>query len=150
MPIGYRLLQAATALVLAGQAYMTVVFTFFFNTIAGFAPLDEPAESVAARVRISMAFGAAIIAVALWACAMLVRACVRGTSARAAVAVAATMELLLVASALLRGSESSALMRGTALVMLVLCLPIDPAHRGRGRRVRGARAVGTPGAEPSG
>jgi hypothetical protein len=131
MLIGYRLLQAATAIVLAGQALVVAVFTFVFNAIEGFAPLDEPAESVANRVRISMAIGAAVIAVALWACAMLLRSCVRGTSARAAVAVATAMELLLVADALLSGFEGSALLRGTALVMLVLCFLADPAYRGR-------------------
>lgn len=150
MPIGYRLLQAATALVLAGQALVAAVFTFLFNAVEAFAPLDEPAESVTGRVRISMAAGAAVIAVALWACAMLVRSCMRGASARAAVAVAAVMELLLVADALLSGSGGSALLRGTALVMLVLCFLIDPAHRGRGRRARGARVAETPVAEPSG
>lgn len=149
MPVGHRLLQAATAIVLAGQALVAAVFTFVFHTIEAFAPLDEPAESVTSRVRISMAVGTAVTTVALWACAMLLRSCARGTSARTAVAVAAAMELVLVADALLNGSAGSALPRGAALVMLVLCFLTDPAHRGRGRRVRGARAVGIPGAEPS-
>lgn len=149
MPIGYRLLQAATAIVLAGQALVVAVFTFVFNTIEAFAPLDEPADSVTNRVQISMAVGVAIIAVALWGCAMLLRSCVRGTSARVAVAVAAAMELLLIADTLLNGSGGSVLPRGIALVMLVLCFLIDPAHRSRGRRVRGAHVVDTPGAEPN-
>lgn len=149
MPIGYRLLQAATAIVLAGQALVVAVFTFALNTIEAFAPLDEPPESVANRMQISMAVGAAIIIVALWACVVLLRSCVRGTSARAAVAVAAVMELLLIADTLLNGSGGSALPRGIALVMLALCFLTDPAHRSRGRRMRGVHAVDTPGAEPN-
>ncbi|MFH9575644.1 hypothetical protein ACH4MG_34545 [Streptomyces sp. NPDC017454] len=145
MPIRYRLLQAATAFVLAAQALVVAVFTFVFNSVEAFAPLDEPTESVTGRLWISIAIGVVVIAVALSACAMLIRSCARGTSSRSAVAVAAVMELLLVVDALLSGSGSSVLTRGAALAMLALCFLTDPAHRSRGRRARGTSALDSPG-----
>ncbi|MGZ3113519.1 hypothetical protein [Streptomyces sp. H62] len=148
MPIRYRLLQATTAFVMAAQALVVAVFTFVFNFSESFAPLDEPTESATGRLRISMAIGAVVIAVALSAGAMLIRSCARGTSARSAVAVAAVaavMELLLVVDALLSGSGSSVLTRGAALAMLALCFLTDPAHLNRGRRARGAHALDSSG-----
>ncbi|MGI5397771.1 hypothetical protein [Streptomyces sp. CA-251251] len=145
MPIRYRLLQATTAFVMAAQALVVAVFTFVFNSAESFAPLDEPTESATGRLRISMAIGAVVIAVALSAGAMLIRSCARGTSARSAVAVAAVMELLLVVDALLSGSGSSVLMRGAALAMLALCFLTDPAHLNRGRRARGSHALDSSG-----
>ncbi|MER6409353.1 hypothetical protein ABT269_39200, partial [Streptomyces viridosporus] len=57
MPIGYRLFQAATAIVPAGQTLAAAVFAFVFGVVQGLSPLDEPAESVTGRVRISMTVG---------------------------------------------------------------------------------------------
>ncbi|WP_340557251.1 hypothetical protein [Streptomyces sp. GSL17-111] len=127
MSTGIRLLRAATALVLLAQSTVVAVFAFVLNSIAAFAPLDEPPESVAYRVRISMVVGGVVVAVGLWACGTLLRSCVRGTSARTAIAVAAVLELALVASALVRTSGESVVLRGAALVLLVLCFLADPA-----------------------
>jgi len=57
MPIGYRLFQAATAIVPAGQTLAAAVFAFVFGVVQGLSPLDEPAESVTGRVRIPMTVG---------------------------------------------------------------------------------------------
>lgn len=133
MPIRHRLLQAATALVLVGQSLVIAVFAFVFGPHAteGFASLDEPAEAVASTVRMSMAIGAIMIAIFLWACVMLLRSCLRGTPTRVAVVAAAVLEAALVVYAVPGGLGESGLMRGGALLMLLLCLWIDPATRAK-------------------